>query len=239
MRITKLSASAIRDYISCPSKLKYRMYVSGEAIKTPQMILGTVVHRVIENYKQWNTVKEGLVLANHYLDQDKSVLPLEQINNMEIALSNYNKEFRYISEQSINLEYEFSFPLKSAGINLIGRMDVIGENYIADWKVTESTPIMLHNDPQFILYDWAFEQHNKKKPDRVMYINLLKKQVMDYFRNDYYFNNLLNVVIPSIVNNKYYYPKGLYEYVRSEKYRICNKCPFKSICWGEFYGMGS
>jgi CRISPR/Cas system-associated exonuclease Cas4 (RecB family) len=238
MRITKLSASAIRDYISCPKKLKYRMNVSGEAVKTPQMILGTIVHKVIENYKKWNTIQDGLILANHYLDQDGVALPKEQLDNMRIAITAY-MNFRNYSENANYVEFDFFLPLKSEGISIIGRMDAIGKDYIVDWKVTESLPMFLHNDPQFILYDWAFEQIRKEKPKKVLYISLLHNKIVEYNRNDYYFNNLFREVIPSIVNNKYYYPKGLYEYVRAEKYRICNKCPFKSVCWGEFYGLDS
>src|ERR1035437_1349168 len=116
MKITKLSASAIRDYLSCPDKLKYRMLVSGEAIKTPQMILGTIVHRVIENYNMWNTYEEGISLANHYLDEENISLPLEQVNNLIEAIHNYNDSFRYLSVGA-KCEYEFSIFLKSCGIN--------------------------------------------------------------------------------------------------------------------------
>lgn len=238
MKITKLSASAIRDYISCPYKLKYRMLVSGEAVKTPQMILGTIVHRVIENYKMWNTYAEGITLANHYLNEENISLPQEQINNMIEAIHNYNDSFREFSIGAES-EYEFSIPLKSCGINIIGRMDILGKDYIVDWKVTGSMPSILHNDPQFILYDWAFEQINKIKPVKIMYVNVLRNEVATYFRNEYYFSNLFDEVIPGIVNGKVFYPRGLYDYVRAEKYRICHKCPFKQVCWSDFYELDS
>ncbi len=55
-----ISASAIKDYLTCSMRYCNRRYHKSEGIATPAMLMGSVVHDALE--KEWRS--EGRALAH-------------------------------------------------------------------------------------------------------------------------------------------------------------------------------
>ena len=108
-------------------------------------------------------------------------------------------------------------------------MDRIHNNVIFDWKTGEVPPEDINRDPQFILYYIAYKKLFSREPSGVVYADLYSKKSYLFKPDKDVLAEFQEEIIPGIIkaissNN---FPRyGFYGY------RVCTKCSFKGVCWG-------
>jgi len=219
-----LSASAIKDFMTCPARYYYRRFRSAEAKQTKEMLQGNAIHYMIEKY--YDDKSKGLDYVTAFaLENDLVVDDLLDLGN------SFYRNFANMVSADDGIEENFKIEY-SKNIYLIGKWDRVTQaGIVIDWKTSKSKPYSIANDPQFILYNYAFKRVYNREPVALLYAHLRTGEFVDYKRNDDYENLLINDVIPSMVDGitRSNYPRsGLYAY-----YSVCKHCAYKDICWNE------
>ena len=221
-----ISASLIKDYLSCPAKVGFRM--SGDkALSTPSQLAGILVHKVIELYA--NNKEEAMAnlpsMINSFgVHESKHNLIYRCIENFYSSFSNMCKE-------DDEVEKFFKFKLKEYdSVNIVGMMDrVIKKRIVIDWKTStrQTTENALSYDPQFILYNWAFKRLYDKEP-ALFYVQLYDGKMFEYKHNEINERMLFLDIIPKIIKD---IPNGL---IYSGFYTgSCHSCPYRVACRGD------
>lgn len=213
-----LSASSIKDFISCERKYWYRRFASGERVSSIAADTGTVVHKIIEKY--WDNRPKGESALASW-DGDFDYVRASQA--LEIF---YRKFAPHLSKEDV---IEKNFTVKWArGIKLIGMMDrITPTGVIYDWKTNKSLPRDLSNDPQFILYHYAYEKLYKRPPASVYFASLEYGRLIKFKHNKVLEDILVKEIIPDMlqhIKDDNYNPTGLY------RYSTCKNCFFKEHC---------
>lgn len=230
-----LSASAIKDYMECPRRYYYRRYFKSEAIPTEALSIGTVVHDTLETY--WENREQAFEYANmKAMSYNISTKGVEKINQQ---LEKFFESFVWMLTPSDSIELEFSIPI-STGCRLVGKIDRITQDRILlDWKTGSGyqiTPDKLSKDPQFIIYDWAYERLYGRRPTATYYASLGLAKLVKFDRNKQYENILMNDIIPSIAreiqskefNTSCGLPTGFFKFSNP-----CANCVFREVCHSE------
>jgi len=219
-----LSASAIKDYLSCKQRYYYRRYFPEQSVTTDAMFIGSAVHDILE--KHWDSK------SNAFFYHNTEYAGIDPANHNKISdfIENYFKYFRAFNTDSDEIEKYFKVYLKK-DVYLVGKYDRIvhTSNLIIDWKTSKYTPKTLENDIQFIMYHKAFIMEYNKYPI-IAYANLSSGNVKYYKPNEFYSDLLFKTVIPNMlkdIKKENYYRDGLF------KYKTCDWCPFKDYCFSE------
>jgi len=223
-----LSASSIKDYISCNKKYYYRRFFSSKAEPNIYMEIGTIVHNAIEKY--WNDETLAMAYAN---EESKNIgIDSRKITN---SLNSYFRYFRDFVSPSDELEKFFKLPYTDThydNVYILGKFDLVSrKNSVFDWKTSQKPPKVIYDDVQFILYDWAFKKVYGYAPANVYYASLTTGKLIKYRENKAYTDVLFNEVIPSMldaINNDDYPRTGMLNY-----FKQCHNCSFRSLCWDE------
>lgn len=222
-----ISASAIKDFISCPNKVYFRSFKPIAQELNVDLHLGSIVHKVVENFPKYRKYEQGIEFAKSLIDA-KFQGDSELSSKLETSLRNFYDNYFFIAEYTNKKEVPFE--INTANFRLLGRFDVITvDNMVVDWKLTRNVPINISNDPQFIVYDYAYEKLNKQRASKIVNINLLHAKVVTYRRNNFYYNELFNSVIPAMtgmLKSGKFYRKGAFDNYNS----LCRRCPYKTSC---------
>lgn len=222
----KISASLIKDYLSCSQRAFYRLYEPQESIETEYMAMGTVVHNAIEKY--WDNYER----AFEYVNEQLELLNLpEDLDTRRVGLSlkNFFNTFTPFLTDMDKIEEYFKIPFKK-GVYLTGKLDrVTWDGIIFDWKTSFKVPDSIDNDIQFIMYHYAYRKLYGKLPEKVYYVSLPKNKMVEFIPRKEYLNHFEQVLIPNIVEaikKKMFVREGLYT-------GACDNCQFQTVCFKE------
>lgn len=187
-----ISASLIRDYLSCRSKVFYRVNHPELSISNKEMLLGVVVHKSLEKY--WYSPSEAL----EYITKSISV---DDYDFCIKCIQNYHNNFQEFltSEDEIEKRFKIEF---SPGVYVVGKMDrITKDGLVFDWKTNRKTPKSINNDPQFILYHWAYTKIYNKPPQAIYYASLTDGSLLMLDPTKEYYTQLFEEIIPFIIQD--------------------------------------
>jgi len=217
-----ISASLIKDFLDCPRKVHYRLNFPDLTIQTPEMTVGNIAHSIIEKY--WND--RTLAITNAKIQANLWKLTLMHTDKLLLCVNNFFDFFQDLVTPNDKIEYRFKIPYLDSFI--VGKMDRVGASgYVIDWKTSATHTNSVNKDPQFILYQYVYEQLFNKSPSSVFRANLIDGSVDTYSRDKILEYSIINTVIPVIIDSirtNTLYPSGLFT-------GRCARCPSKTACW--------
>lgn len=219
-----ISASMLKDYLDCPTKVYYRLEHPELSFQNEDMTAGEIVHNTLQYF--WN----DRIRSNAYImtESEKAGLDIRHIDKVNLCVSNFFDSFHTFCSDKDRIEYRFKIPV--GDVFLVGKMDrILSSGVIIDWKTSALAPKNISDDPQFILYHYAYEQIFGKPPSEVLRINLQTSEVTVYKRDKVLEYSIINSVIPALIatiKSGNFPPLGLY----SGK---CRKCPYLEACHRE------
>ncbi len=224
----KLSASLIKDYISCPRKVFYKINRPEESVQTEAMAIGSAVHEIIE--EKWMDKK----LAIASVDDKMNKFGLETNyahDKIRICIDNFFPVFSHLVGEGDEIEKYFR--LKFADDILVsGMIDRIHNNVLVDWKTSGSPPRNLNNDIQFIIYYLAYKMIYGREPTSVVYAAVFKGKSHVFKPNNSIIAKFKEEVLPYVYNGvKYKVFPGLGEYHWNNG--ICKNCSYSKHCLSE------
>jgi CRISPR/Cas system-associated exonuclease Cas4 (RecB family) len=226
-----LSASLVKDFLSCPKKAYYRINRTGQSEQTTEMAVGSLVHEVLE--KNWLERKAALGTAATLVDTYG--LPGEIIKANKMINSFFDMFPQGFFSEDDSIESYFKVPYRK-DVLLTGKIDRIHNGIVYDWKTGSSPPDDINRDPQFIIYYMAYKRLYKTEPKTLCYVSLSNKRIYYFTPIKEVIEEFEDLVIPSIVSSirDNRFPRnGMFDY------RICQReypkyrCPFQNVCWPE------
>jgi len=214
-----ISASAIKDFLSCSMKLYYRTHLPELSVSTNAMQTGIVVHYALENF--WNE-KDS---AFHYIESN---LYGGQLEKATMSLHTFFDSFSWILTDEDEIEKKFKIPLGN-NVYLIGKIDRISGANIYDWKTTAKPPKSINNDIQFMIYYIAYIGLYGIQPSSVCYASLSNGNLIKLKVNDEAVSILQKEIIPKTVSaliDNNYAREGVF------RGNTCYNCTYKEACLG-------
>jgi len=177
--VIRLSASLIKDYLSCRKKGFYRINHPEQAIKTDDMIIGEIVHKVIE--EDWN--KDMLFALEHAqkIKEGYNIVDPDpkRLNRLNRCIKNFFINFKYLIRNDDEIEKFFRVPFLEDIAIMTGKMDRVTKDVIIiDWKTGGTFPKSIDNDIQFIIYYISYKQIYKEYPKKVFFVSLDKGKLI-------------------------------------------------------------
>jgi len=214
-----VSATAIKDYLSCSKKLYWRTNFPEVGVVNDYMKVGTVVHHAIELH--WNDSMKCL----HYL-----ISNLKNIDHSHATkcIGNFTDYFAPLLTEEDEVEVKFKMFLGD-DTYLIGKIDRISNGVVYDWKTARKPPRNIDKDIQFMIYYLAYKSMHEKAPNAVMYGALTSGTLINYTPDEHLLGVLQNEIIPEVVNslkNNAFYKHGVFES------STCYGCIYKEACIG-------
>ena len=214
-----VSATAIKDYLSCSKKLYWRTNFPETAVVNEYMHIGTVVHRAIEMF--WDRGD----IAFDYVQNE-----LENINDIHAlkCITNFSNNFAHLLSEEDEIEVKFKMFLGD-DTYLVGKIDRISNGVVYDWKTARKPPRNIDKDIQFMLYYLAYKSMYEKAPNAVMYGALTNGTLINYTPDEHLLGVLQDEIIPEVVNalrNNTFYKHGVFES------STCRGCIYRDVCIG-------
>lgn len=223
----RLSASSIKDFITCEKMYFYRVNNADDAEDRTYFTVGKIVHSAIETY--WKNQNQAL----DYIEDECKVYNLNGYDTNRVVgfVRTFFDNFQYLLSDEDLVEYKFKIK-HSKGVYITGKYDrILPGGVLLDWKTTAKPPKDISNDIQFILYNEAYNQLYGKYPVSVLYMSLQTGKAIAYKRNEEYVNILYNEIMPSMIKR---IRDGVFPHTGLLKYEYpCDKCVFKGICFSE------
>jgi CRISPR/Cas system-associated exonuclease Cas4 (RecB family) len=218
-----VSASAIHDYLKCSQQVYYRIFEPELKISNREMVLGSITHKVIE--KAWQNIDVALNLG-------KSLCIKENVGAMgqqsiEHFIHTFFERFTILIGKDDKIEKFFKIKLYD-DVYLTGKIDRISRGTIIDWKTNATPPKRIDNDPQFIIYNLAYNMLYEKPPEGIYLASLKDGSLVRYTESKNHSEALINQVIPEFVETvrrKSFVKSGLFT-------GACYRCPYKVQCLG-------
>lgn len=218
-----VSASALKDYISCSQKVYYRIFETGEAVQSREMLMGTITHKVLE--KEWNNKANAASLIYKLCKENN--LDTTAIGSILHFVQTYFERFSVMIKDDDKIEKRFKVKLYD-DVYLVGVFDRVTRGTIIDWKTTAKPPKRIDNDVQFILYDLAYNLIYKKPAEGLYLAALSDGSLVRYSESKLHSETLINSLIPEFVETirkKSFKREGLFT-------GACYRCPYKLQCLG-------
>ena len=210
-----ISASLVKDYLACSKKVSFRRSGEGIAVQTPDMLVGNIVHKLIE---------DGVDDYEKYIEATN--LDRSKKQKAKICMSNYHLNYRMLTSPTDDVEKFFKYPF-SRGVNIVGKFDrVLLDGVIIDWK-SGNPPTSIDTDIQFLMYYEAYKHIHGKEPNSVFGIFLLKNKMLKYNHNSFFKKVVYDDIIPNIVQSiksGKFYREGIFK-------NICHNCAYKDYCY--------
>lgn len=248
----KLSATAMKDYTECQSKLRYRrMRIPNLPVSTA-LIKGGVLHDVIEDYESGKVeatdieyayqkmLTKRLMEPNVEFDRWSSTAKLLKSGNK--LLDNYLK---YKRGEILEVEWSFEHDRETAeGIpyQIIGRIDQIaiidGQTSVVDIKSSRLKPteFEIAGDYQFTMYALAYLMEYGELPVNVFNFHLESGSYIEYPRNKTdlkLFRIKMDKIVTELTDIKQW------EDHHKDKGWHCNRCFYREICYDTDRRMSS
>jgi len=227
-----LSASLIKDYLSCPQKAEYRL-AGEEQIANAYFVRGIAVHETLENQeletledaKPWFAERFSQLVQERNPEFPYRQTYSSMLRDSYKMLDNYYNIIN-IQEPPIQ-EVELFFNVAIGDIEFSGKIDQIRDGAIYDWKTATKPPdeFTLKADYQFTLYGLAYKKLFGEYPRKIYYGYLFGGKVFEMKRKQVDYDYLYLVaqqVRLGIENN--IFPRNYDRYG-------CSFCPFKHLCF--------
>ena len=214
-----VSATAIKDYLSCSKKLYWRTNFPETAVVNEYMQVGTVVHNAVEKY--WNSGQKAL---EYIRDNLKNV----EHGHATKCVGNFLDYFAPLLSEEDEIEVKFKMFLGD-DTYLIGKIDRISNGVVYDWKTARKPPKSIDKDIQFMIYYLAYKSMYEKAPNAVMYGALTNGSLIHYTPDEHLLGVLQNEIIPEVVNalrTNAFYKHGVFES------STCRGCIYRDVCIG-------
>jgi hypothetical protein len=239
-----VSASKIKVYKTCARQYQHK-YITPhndrpEDHKNVAALLGTALHKAIEEYYTEQKSPIGVfqqVMAQTVEEWDVAGYTIKALDYYPRAIKvgkDILTKFDWSRFTPQELEYTFTLPFPSRDnplVNVTGVIDLLDmTGAVIDHKSTSYAPNQdeLDNDPQFILYYWAYEQIYGQAPYRVIWNHLRTHKLIDANITHNYALKLeqLQLDIQGLLLNTQY-PRRLMD-------DVCRKkCSFFKLCYGD------
>jgi CRISPR/Cas system-associated exonuclease Cas4 (RecB family) len=220
-----VSASLIKDFIDCPQKAFYRLNYPELSEASPEMKVGTLVHKIVE--KQTNRDAALTLASSMLIEQDL-------LGNEKLVYGCINNYFdTFLEWTSVDDVVEQKFKLDYKSYNLVGKIDrIVSKNTVIDWKTSTKLPRDLSKDIQFIIYQEAFKRLYGSKPASMIYASLGANKAITVHINEKYTRFVFDKLIPKMLiilgEPDLIYKRGIVDY-----FNICLNCNFIRHCWEE------
>jgi len=222
-----ISASMIKDVLVCSKRADFRINYPEQAIQTTEQLVGSVVHKVIEDYwRDERAAYEYVNLTNlQGPEKDKCVRMLES----------FFGNFYYLLNENDLVEKYFRLEI-GEDLFLVGKMDRVSvENkMVIDWKTSVSTPFSVANDPQFIIYNYAFRRLFSVPAEFVGFASLTKGRIVKFDYDKQLEEELFSSIIPDvirIIKTKSFIRQGLFGYNGIGRISgACKNCAHYEMC---------
>jgi CRISPR/Cas system-associated exonuclease Cas4 (RecB family) len=223
-----ISASSLGDFYKCPKSYYYRVNNKESAILSDDMIFGSVIHEAVELHDDPESCCEFAIAEWQKRSGDsysKTRKPPKSIKNI---LKGYFKIIDEIKGTTDHMEmireHFFRFQYRD-DIMLVGKIDLIADGKIYDWK-TGSAPPSNYNlyDLQFTTYWLAYREMYKVDPESINYGWLYGGRTYKVPMKEALLKNLdlaidrMSEICYNMDNN-----------VRILGYQ-CNRCLYRGIC---------
>jgi hypothetical protein len=218
-----VSASAIKDYISCSQKVYYRIFEPELKVSNREMIMGEIVHTAIE--KAWKNKDVALNLASSLCT--KREVDAVGIQSVEHFINTFFERFTPLLNLDDQVEKFFKVKMYD-DVYLVGKFDRISKGTIIDWKTNANPPKKIDNDPQFIIYHLAYSLIYQKEPEGIYFASLKDGSLIRYKESKEHSETLIEKIIPQFVSDvrkKEFTKTGLFT-------GACYRCPYKIPCLG-------
>ena len=189
-----LSASSIKDFISCSKKVEYRYKKPFPEVVSKGMLLGKITHYILE------TGWQDRDLANKILDGQASKHKLLKADrtNLSFYIDMFFLNFQPYLKDTDMIEHKFKIPLHD-DVFLVGTMDRISNGNIYDWKTTSRVSKSVSNDIQCIVYDFAYRSLFNKTASGMCIGWLPKGQLIPFVRDELYYREVSSNIIPRMI----------------------------------------
>lgn len=235
MKMETFSFSRLSLYETCPHRF-YKKYVEGyEEPTTYPLALGKGVHRAIE---------EKLKGLDHRLAIQKGLEEAEyhpEVTKNELSWLTRNAP---IHEIYGDIEIYFKLPLSNEpnAPKIQGFIDVVGGNYIVDWKTNRAMYVRDNN--QVGLYSWAMNQLRgwEEVYGRLYFLRFRQESNYLYTMEEMEESRLWAYNLAKEIQGKLEVAKAIPE-LKDELFpatpsRFCSHCPFAMDCFQKFSPYG-
>ncbi|MEM8505459.1 MAG: UvrD-helicase domain-containing protein [Cyanobacteria bacterium P01_D01_bin.1] len=162
--ITELPVTALTDYALCPSRFRYR-YVEGHlgyqvsdgtaSVVTDAMAIGTLTHTALE-----------LGVSNvETLAKYAPYLSVQDVQTAFDLAQSFQTDSVYQLYRTGSINWEQSVSLTVGGLTLNGKIDLVGDDFVLDFKTDQSIQPEHH---QFQL--WAYSKAARKSSAHLAYL---------------------------------------------------------------------
>jgi CRISPR/Cas system-associated exonuclease Cas4 (RecB family) len=219
-----ISASAIVDFLACSQKVKYRINVPEQQVQTPAMLAGTIVHEIIETYKNKDAAYAAMEEKLEEYNLDKT-MEARVVNSID----NFYSFFQQFTGDDDIIEHKFKIK-HSDGVFLVGKFDrITPDGKLFDWKTSAVYPKDISNSIQFVFYYECYKKIYGTEPSSLFYAHLPSKKLIRYVPNRALTNYLFHDIIPNMIEDVKrgrFLRIGLYS-------KICKDCAFTQHCFKE------
>ncbi|MGB3769004.1 MAG: UvrD-helicase domain-containing protein, partial [Phormidesmis sp.] len=215
IEITELPVVALSDYALCPSRFKYR-YVDGHlgyhqgsnnsnGMVPDAMAIGTLTHKALEL-----GIDSAEALAKHAPN-----LPKENVQTAFNLAQSFQTDSAYQQYRSDEVAQEQSVSLQFGGLTLNGKVDLVGDDFVLDFK-TDQTIHPEHH--QFQL--WAYSKAAGKSSAHLAY---LRRNHLHSFEADdlAQIEKQAESLIRRLMSG---------DFVATASEQSCKICPFSECC---------
>ncbi len=211
-----LPVTALSEYIRCPKRFKFR-YIdghpgTGEGMAIAQKI-GILVHKALEN-----NIRNQETLSR--FDSSLSPAQIQEVLSLVQAWDEYPD---YAPYRQGNTTKETQITLKIGGITFNGVIDLLGDNFVLDYK-TDQIIEPHHHRCQLWVYAAAMERPQA-------YIAYLRKPSLYTYPRDYFqaVGEEVNQIVQKILQADY----GPHAWPSN-----CRSCPYVEICEDAYQEIG-
>lgn len=238
-----VSASKVKTYKTCARQYQHK-YVTAyndrpAEDKNVAALLGTALHKAIEMKYSEGKSPTGIfqqVMSETIEQWENDGLNIKALDYYARAMKvgkDILKNYPWDMFNPIELEFSFTlpFPHDNPIVNITGIIDHIDiDGSIMDHKSATYAPNQdeLDNDPQFIIYYWAYEQIYKQYPYRTIWNHLrTNRQIVANIAHNYDLKlEQLTLDIEGMLANTRY-PRRLMD-------NVCRtRCSFFTLCYGD------
>lgn len=243
MTLQTISASRIKTYKTCARQYQYKYALHKddrpEQDKNIGALLGTSLHKAIESrysndsnaiqvfqdtmkttYEEWEAAGYTIRGEEWYT---------RSLKDGRAILNGF--DWDYWQPIALELNFTLPFPNEHTPIVLInGIIDMVDKReYVVDWKSQRKMPAQdqLDNDPQFIIYAWAYRQINGRLPKKLYWKQLRTDKLTEIDVLTGFDEKLqqLSLDIEAMLGNTHYQRRMLDSVCKTE-------CSFYDLCFG-------
>lgn len=248
----KLSATSIKDYVECQSKMRYRRMRLRSLPVSTALIKGGVLHDVIEEYEKSIISAEEMAYAYQKALTHRLTEPNVEFNRWSSTdkllasgqklLRNYLK---YRRGEILEVEWSFAFDretMEGIPYQIIGRIDQIAiiDNVMSVVDIKSSrlkpTKFEIAGDYQFTMYALAYLMQNGQLPGAIYNFHLESGDYIEYPRTKTdlkLFRIKMDKIVTELTEIKQW------EDHHKDKGWHCNRCMYREVCYDTNRGMSS